>query len=362
MSALGQSAAQKAVAVLTRRAYIYRYMNSLIAKPDQRCSDVTITGLCFAGLIESRIGSIESARRHLGVVRHSLIPERGGIQEIAEHVSKPISCIIIWVGLEFHAFENWHALDSAVNTFVQIMSAIGTWMAKLSLHGKPTSTTSQTEKHVHTSSPFFRFLKNHKQLFNRKSPFHRFIGPTCYEGANSISIQIRSHMALLWLTNKILWELRDDITMSAKFLESFYRWILSSDDPTPFGFGRTAKPTNTSVLKTLTIVGMMGFCSAAFVPEKNPAAIDWTSGGKMNENRHILRMWEAIDMLELLHLLSEESRRRVLCQLSAWLIGPEPGQSSTMLNKDDFEDLGDEMRLGWLDMVRRRHLKTAGKE
>lgn len=332
-------------------------MNSLIEKPDMRSSDLTIVGLCFAGLIESRLGSIESARKHLGVARHVLIPERGGIDQFPSNVACPTCCIFNWVGLEFHAFENWNSLDSAVGRFIQILAAMGQWNAHLRVLGVLNAISSQTEEALHKSPTLVRFLNKHKLLFSSKSPLHRFIGSTCYEGANSISIQTRSHVVLLWIINKIIWELRNDLTLAAEFLDKLHRYLLSSDEPSPFGCGRTTKPITRSMLRTLTIVPIIGHVDGPFLPKKDPAAVDWTSSNS-NANRHILRWWESIDMVELLHLLSEQSQRRVLCQLSAWLIGAQPGQNPTVLTRNDLEDLGEEMRLGWLDMIRERRAKA----
>jgi hypothetical protein len=62
--------------------------------------------------------------------------------------------------------------------------------------------------------------------------------------------------------------------------------------------------------------------------------------------------------VELLQLLPDESRYRIAQQLSAWLIGPQPGDTIPVISDIELEAFGHEMRCAWLEQVNPRNAQT----
>lgn len=344
MFAPGLDEAEKTVRILSRRSQIYRYMNKLISDPATRFSDSTIMGLNFAGLVESRIGSLTSARKHLAAVRN-LIADRGGMQVLPVEISIPTCCIWTWVGLGSHAFSDLMSLEIALEMFKSNMMGIHRWMPSLldvvDDDGSAVSRISRTL--------LARYLLARIRIFSSFSPLYRFVGGSCYEG---IENQARSHVALLWAINQILYELRDDYKQATGFLDALYRYVESADETSSGNAQNLAKVSKPSELKTLTIINILGRVSELYLSN--------TTGEDLHgicfpqkENRCGLRFWEAVKVVELLHLLSLESRKRVLRQLSNWLIGTDSSEDVEVICEDELENLANEMRGAWFDQVKK---------
>lgn len=349
MSAPGLEDSEKTVRILSRRSQIYRYMNKLISDPATRFSDNTIMGLNFAGLVESRVGSLASARKHLAAVR-DLITHRGGIQVLPMEISIPTCCIWSLVGLGSHAFPDLKALEIAMNMFKSNMTGIRQWVS--SLLDQVNDDGSKVSRISHTL--LARYLLARIRIFSSFSPLYRFVGHSCYGVSED---QARSHFALLWATNQILYESRDDYKQATRFLDASYCYVESADEPCPGDLQISRKGTKSSGLKTTTVLDFLGRVYELYLSNASSKDVYGISFPQ-KEGRSGLRLWETVQVVELVHLLSLKSRKGVLRQLSDWLIGTDLSEDVKVIFEDKLEDLTNEMRGAWLDQKDRRNTRA----
>ncbi|KAJ9608675.1 hypothetical protein H2200_006446 [Cladophialophora chaetospira] len=340
---------QKTVTLLARRAKIYSYINELIVDPLACVSDATIAGLAFGSLIEWQVGSLELARRHLGFVRHTLLPKRSGPRALSFHYGFCIYTNLLAVGLGTQAFVSSHTMRKAVRKFVRITSAMQQHSTEI-LEGDLRHSRSITARQ--NSKPWVdsqQYRVKRRQVFGHSSTLHGFLVPLDPEDAIYSSHQL----VLLWVLNKMLLELRDDVELSVGFLDTLCRYVESHDDPSPFGSGgpRQKRRVMGSGLKSFTLTSMIGYISYSYLPSTTFKSVDWSSESSTQQERPLLRFWENIDMFELLRLLSKQSKYKVAQQLSAWLIGPPPGKILRALGEDELEALGEEMTRAWLEQA-----------
>lgn len=170
-----------------------------------------------------------------------------------------------------------------------------------------------------------------RRNFSPVSPLRPFVEATIEDQDAS---QSRCHMAILWVLNRILWDLRFDYDKSVTFLDRLHDILEPMDLAT--------------TLKAMTVLFVIMDCVARMgVPtvEQTHNITDMlTSQG--DDDRRILWWWEAVDAIELMLLMKEGTSRKILRLLSAELIGPEtPGTNLPDLLLDD---IADEIKLGWL--------------
>jgi hypothetical protein len=351
MSAPGPEDSARAVRILSRRSQIYSHMNKLISDPATRFSDNTIMGLNFAGLIESRLGSLASARKHLAAVR-DLIMQRGGMKMLPLAISIPTCYIWNWVGLGSHAFQNLQALENALDVFKSNMRGIREWMPRLlNVVDDDGNTVRRISRTV-----LARYLLARVRIFSSFSPLYRFIGQSYYEGSDD---QAQSHAALLWAINQILYEARDDYKQAIRFLDAFYRYIESADEIDPDTIQIPVKGVKPSGLKTITVLNFLGRVDELYLANTS----GYRSCDKNLPQKHIrssLRLWETVQVVELLLMLSSKSRKRVLRQLSGWLTGMNSSEVFEAISDYELEGLAAEIREAWSNQKRRRNVSAAG--
>lgn len=305
---MGVDAADKDVTHLLRKNYLYRSMQSVVSDSRTRFSDNTITALSFAGLIEARAGELEKGRKHL-VASKTLIEDRGGIQTMPIALSFPVLTTFLWLGTGAGAFRDSHAVELAIQRFRNGVLQLQ--------HSEPDATHSSICNSEFEICAYIRDL-----AFGPSSPLRPFI-----EGVHRDPSlpQQRSHAAILWVFNVIMNEQRKDCVGTARFLNSFCRYVESSGGSDP------------SSLKAWTVVLALGFCGARH---------DAENGKDINDS--VLRWWEAMDVVELLLLISEQSRKRVVGFLS-WRLISSDESTSEMFTKKRLDQLASEMRFKWLE-------------
>jgi len=139
-------------------------------------------------------------------------------------------------------------------------------------------------------------------------------------------------MAILWILNRILWDLRSSYEESVNFLDSLHHLVESA------GFVS---------LKCVTMLFMTAECVARIgvqQTKQNHNTTDIMLGRGYGDCR-VRWWWEAVDVVESLLLLTETTRERIQLLLSTCLLEASP--KNAVLTHSSLGDIGDEMRLGW---------------
>ena len=306
---MGVEVADKDTIHLSRKGYLYRSMQNYITNGTTRYSNNTITALSFAGLVEARAGALDKSRKHL-IACKAVVCARGGIQSMPMALSFPVLTTFLWLGTGAGAFSDSHAIEFAIQKF-----KTGVLQLQQNHH--------LVQKHAgsSTNSASYKTYRDARDLaFGPSSPIRPFIEPVYHDPSLP---QQRSHAAILWVLNMMMYEQQQDWRSSIGFLKSFYRYVESSGG---------ANPSN---LKAWTVVLALGFCGAKFDDEL---------GGNVDES--VLRWWEVVDVVELLQLVSQKRRGRVLGFLSQRLLG---GEDPAFITKVEMDQLASEMRFKWLE-------------
>lgn len=289
---------QKAITLLARRAKIYAYINKLITDKLACISDTTITGLAFGSLIEWQVGSLELARQHLGFVRHTLLPQRTGTQALSFFAGFCVYSSLLSVGLGSHAFASSEAMFAAVGQFLGTMSS----MQELSIEmaeGTRYKQPSNSERQPDLLASLRGFMTSRQRAFGLSSTLHNFLVPLDLGDPVLFSHQL----VLLWVINRMLLELHDNLKMSAGFLDTLYRCVESHNDPSPFGsegIRRKAQDAD-SPLKPFTVMSMVNHVSSSYLRgvEFNP--VDGNTRKDIRDERALQYCWENVDMGEYIN-------------------------------------------------------------
>ena len=355
---LGDKAAESSMTVLSRKALLYKTMHELIADPRTRYLDTTITALAFAAIAESMVSNLSTAQSHLVGVRH-LIEGCGGIKQLSTAISFPVLNTFIWLGTGTAAFPNSISLERAIAAFLHLMDQLQECQQK-PLHSNVWSksamiSTERQQLEVPQSNAALL-----KRSFGPASALRPFLQVPFYDFA--LRPQVRSHMALLWILNIILWELRCDYAGSSWLVDTLHRQVETkggaesslSDGTFVYSGGHLHSPEAAMVvskikeptLKATAVLQILADCSDKL---KRPHFHAPTGTGPQGTSR-FSNWWQAVDVVELLQLLSEPNREIVLAQLSRWVIG----NSETVLAPDsinsspvELQPIADEMRQAW---------------
>ena len=126
------------------------------------------------------------------------------------------------------------------------------------------------------------------------------IGIALLTGACGLRRRGQSHATavLLWVINKMLFELRDDLKTAAAFLDTWHRCVESHDEPSPFGSGNDRRKVQCPSLrlKPFTVTAMVAHVSCSYLRGTEPGYADWRSQKPSQDRRPLLHFWENIDM------------------------------------------------------------------
>ena len=322
---LGSEAAKKSVSVLSRKALLYQTLRKDVSNSATRYSNTTIANITLAATTEDRVGLRSEAQKHLAAAKR-LITDRGdGHQQI------PITTMVafIWLGTGTDAFPDSESLETAITSFTSSLFAFHQRRSGQEGHSAMLEQAIDT---MHGSSEGLLRTYTHscRQAFDPLSPLRPFVEAVLQDQTVS---QIRSHMAILWVLNLILWDLRYNYEDSINFLDRLYLLVASAD---------LAK------LKPLSLLFMIADCVARlgiYVNEQTHNTTDIMLG-RGDGDRRIMWWWETVEAVDTLLLLSKRTRDRILHILSAELV--ETKINSEELTQSSIAHIAEEIRLGWL--------------
>lgn len=139
-------------------------------------------------------------------------------------------------------------------------------------------------------------------------------------------------MALLWVLNRILWDLRHEYQESIAFLSQLCHVVAKS---------------GSASLKPLTVLFILMDCVSRMgvpVNEQNHNITDVMMSQGSGDQR-IQWWWETVDAVEIMLLMSEKSRLSVIGVLSATLI--RGTLSGVMFAGEALAQVTNEVRLAW---------------
>jgi hypothetical protein len=368
---LGTAAAEISPSILARKTYLYRIMFEMVANTETRYSDITITALSYASWAEGRSSTLEKAQNHLLGVKH-LVQARGGFARLDLKISTPILYPFVWLGVGAGFFPDVRSLESAIAAFLRLMRSMQEWQWQYQQDFIWSYLADVADSRVQDHD-FQEYVQARTQAFGPLSALRPFLQVPFYDLTNRI--QYRSHVTVLWMLNKTLWELRGDPSLCSRFLRELDRRVTDSDD--------TAQCLNRAVtgeldvleieklglakreptLKATAVIHIIVCCAmrAKWPPEAYPPIPRWYDSPSCTTEAGdgfmptIVRLFETVDGVELLQFLSEHRRQRVLAQLSVWLIGDKQTPQSpehTNLSNTDLETIAAEMRSAWVKAQR----------
>ena len=326
ISTLAPQASDQSLTVFARRAYLYKTMNKMISDKRTRVSDDTIIGLTFAGVAEARNGELLKAQKHL-VASRLLIDDGGGPDQISVTTCISTGSAMIFFGLGVGAFQNFRVLTISIKAFTQAM---------MNIQSANQQFRRETRKILLRDGNFtkdlHRYIANRRRAFDPVSALRPFMEAEFHDKARS---QQRSHVAILWLMNRALWEFRGSYKDSANFLQHLLSNV-EYDNDTAAG----ARPT----MKAWGLLYIVANIAATLTARPSWPAIKEGATAKKNG---ILGSWELLDLVELLELLPEDKKARVVGLLSTWLIGGSEEEEHTTTEKE-LDEIGNLMKVKWL--------------
>jgi hypothetical protein len=335
--------------ILSRKAYIYRLMNKAIANPDTRYSNNTLATTAAAGILESRSGNPVEGRKHLIALRH-LIEGRGGsnvLQDMLFGQAMVITVGFLGTGTHEATFVDEVRLKRAIESFNSTFQAMQSWNQSLRVEFEKsyesdvsspkvdmaTDTLSSLSDILYVSNirDLERYRSSRRKVFGKTSFLHKYIEP---RRANTSECKRRSHFAVLWIINKLIYDLRHDHQKSKEFIESFLNDVISGEIPSG---NRNSSPAAGTPLNPITLVYILAASAAKHTP-------------KFSGRGGILHSWDAIDPLELMELATKDSQEEVTALLSSWLTNDEC--DIFYIADSRIEDISNEIEKEWL---RRQH-------
>jgi hypothetical protein len=363
---LGTTAAEMSPSILARKTYLYRIMFEMVANTETRYSDITITALSFASWAEGRSGTLEKAQNHLLGVKY-LVQARGGLARLSPTTSAPVLYPFIWLGLRAGFFPEVMSLETAIAAFLRLMRSMQEWQQQYQQDVIWSYLADVADTRVQYRD-FQEYVEARTLAFGPLSALRPFLEVPFFDLANQI--QFRSHVVVLWMLNKTLWELRGYPSLCCTFLRELDRNVTASDETTQhlnkavtgewdvLEIEKLRLARRKPTLKATAVVHIIASCAmrAKWPPKARPPIPRWydpTSSTTEAGNGFmptIVRLFEAIDGVELLQFLPDRRQQRVLARLSAWLIGEmQTAQSPeySSLSNTDLETIAAEMRSAW---------------
>ncbi|KAG4438014.1 hypothetical protein IFR05_006515 [Cadophora sp. M221] len=311
-------AAEESISVLFRKALLYKSVREDLSNPSTRLSDSTIDRIMMTAVAENRIGyPTTGAQKHLSVAK-GLVLERG---DRFERMPITVVIVLIWLGTGKDAFLDASTLNTAIDTFNSSL------LAFIKPDQEKPSNSDITCWRVQLGL-LNTYTQVRQRAFGSTSPLRPFVEASML----GPSAQFRSHIAILWILNKILWDLRHAHQNSIAFLSQLCYVVANSG------------ATN---LKPVTVLFIIMDCvSRMGVPvneqDHNITDIMMSQG---SDDLRIRWWWETVDAVEIILLLTEKSRSNVLGVLSAILI--RGTLSGIMVAGEALAEIENEVKLVW---------------
>lgn len=157
--------------------------------------------------------------------------------------SQVITASYIGTGTGEATFQNVDKFTTAINSFISTFQAIQSWNQSLRVEFEETNigedvkvSTSLTSKLPFVSDMLYfagiHDLQNYgtsrRKVFGPQSFLRRYID---LMSSSSIYSERRSHFAVLWIINKMLYDLRHDYHESKEFIERLLHDVVSGEIP-----------------------------------------------------------------------------------------------------------------------------------
>ncbi|PVH86550.1 hypothetical protein DL98DRAFT_650002 [Cadophora sp. DSE1049] len=318
---LGSKAAEESMSVLARRGSIYRSIREELGDPKTRYSDAAITRITTIAVAEHRIGcSPADAQKHLGIVKQ-LIVDRG---DRWKRMPITIVATFIWLGSGVAAFPDSDSLEAATMSFTQALAFFSQRQTyRVGLCG---------DNLKFQNDPDLRRMYNQllKQVFAPDSSLHPFVQSNFRDPTTT---HYRSYLAILWVLKRLLYDLRHDLEKSVPFLRRLSHLV---------GARGQIK------LKGLAVLFIIMDCLTRMGVSQNKQDSNTSDMIVCHgpDDRRIIWWWEAVDAVEIMLLMKEETRQRVVEVLSASFVG---GEGCNEMMEDCLPaNILDEIRIGWL--------------
>lgn len=318
---LGSKAAEESMSVLARRGSIYRSIREELGNPNTRYSDAAITRITTIAVAEHRIGcSPAEAQKHLKIVKQ-LIVDQG---DRWKRMPITIVATFIWLGSGVAAFPDSDSLEAALMSFTQ---ALAFFSRSKSYRVEPCSGNVKFQNDPDLRKVYNQLLK---QVFAPDSSLHPFVQSSFRD---PMTTHYRSYLAILWVLNRVLYDLRHDLEKSVPFLHRLSHLV------------RTRGQTKLKGLAVLFII--MDCLTRMGVPQnKQNCNTSDMIVSRGPDDRRIVWWWEVVDAVEIMLLMKEETRQSVLEVLSASLVGG--GDCNELREAGLPANIMDEIRIGWL--------------
>jgi hypothetical protein len=324
--------------IFRRKALIYRTMNKMVSDPNVLSSGRVFTALAAAGVAEARLGNVLEARLHLKLIKRLLGESNGAstIQKLESGATVPVVMALVSIGTGDTTFTTIAELQCAEQKFVATFRAMQMWNYNMNIKYRTNfecycdscrgifhpSASELDQSHLNTLGKY----QSSRLAAFFDFPFLRPFVETDFSDTNPV--QNRCHMAILYILNKTLWELRHDYAETVRFWSKLTATVRSGHIPST---KETTRENIVPSLKAIAVVFILADCAASY-------------GKKTDHNGGILRSLEAIDAVELMELLSKESRRRILDHLSSWIILKDV----PIMTEHDLNLIEDEITLNWM--------------
>ena len=322
---LGNKAAKESVSVLSRKASLYQTIRKAVSNSATRYSDTTVAHITLAATTEDRIGLRSQAQKHLAAAKRLIIDRGDGGQRV------PITTMVafIWLGTGTEAFPDSESLEVAIASYTSALFAFDQRGWGQEGHSAMVE-HANTTMHDSSEGLLCAYIQSRRRAFHPLSPLRPFVEAVFQD--QSVS-QTRSHMAILWVLNRILWDLRYNYKDSMNFLDRLQLLVASADFAS---------------LKSLTVLFMIMDCVAQLGMYFNDQTHNTTDiiVRRGDGDCRIMWWWEAAEAVEIQLLLSKETRQRILHVLSAELV--ETQSRRDPLTESFLIHIADEIRLGWL--------------
>jgi hypothetical protein len=316
---LGSAAAESSPTILARKVYLYRKMYEMVAVPKTRFIDAAIISLTVGAYTYSRDDGLAKAQNHLKGVR-CLIEGRGGIARLVERTGFQVLNSFVCMGLGVGAIEGMALLEDAIASCsrgmrnmqrrqIQVQEAVTPYLA------------AADESCAQEQQVLKRYIAARNRALGPVSALRPFLQKPFYDAG--LRSHMRSHVTLLWMLNKTLWDMREDYTASIHLLDELSRYVEAGDDTHQrlmccmAAYSCSPSPEEQEELATLQTGESTLKCAAVYHIFVNfTRNICWES-----EVPLLISKWvEVVDVAELLLHLPDQSRRRVLAELSSWLV------------------------------------------
>jgi hypothetical protein len=282
--------------LLTRRKRLtYRLMNEkMTALSDGRVSDGTLYGIISAGVAESRVSNLATARKHLeaGLTLWEMRSRHDPRPQITYPVGLVLCNAYIGIGVN-HFFKHQVSFVTAASSIVEQLELMQTWNHEV--QQRVSDGTVQATAATHPSDELLAargIIEAEDSIIN--GHVRRWI--TEKSGPES-----RTSLGALFAINTVLWASRNNEAELIDYVRELDYYLLNSE-PEPMVNG-------TPQLTPMAAMYIIGFCSSNLQSRYGKS------------ERTLFDLWDVIRFVEFMMLVGPATREKVKRGLASWLLG-----------------------------------------